>query len=112
MAAVFLAASFTNANVTANDAGEVLARVFAGLLVLSGGFVALIGVLLLRDDRHRADHYITPSIVGMVVGAVDSLLFLWPIASFLWAPFALLVFSLRPVRRLISDMLQPTRERR
>lgn len=112
MAGVFLVASFTNANVTSSDAGEVLARVFAGLLVLSGGFVALIGVVLLRDGRSHADHYVTPTIVGMVVGALDALLFLLPVGDFLWAPFALLVFSLRPVRKVISNMLQPTRERR
>ena len=112
MAAIFLVASFSNENLTSSEAGRVLARVFAVLLALSGLFVGLVALLLLREERRRPDHYITPGIVGMLIGSLEGFLFLWPTNQFLWAPFALLVFALRPVRRLIADMLQPGRSRR
>lgn len=109
MAIVFFVASFFNDNVTAGEAGKVLARFFAGALTVTGLFLFLLSYGLLRDERARADHYVVPSILGLAIGGIESFMFLWPAGSFLFAPFVLLVFVLRPVRRHIARMLQPLR---
>ncbi len=109
MGAIFFIASFFNANVTAGEAGRILARLFAAALVVTGLFLALLGWGLLRDERTRADHYVVPVLVGLLIGSVESAMFLWPAGKFLFAPFVLLIFVFRPVRRQISRMLNPVR---
>jgi len=109
MGAVFFVASFFNANVTAGEAGRVLARFFAAALIVTGVFLALLGWGLLRDERARADHYVVPMLVGLIIGGIESAMFLWPAGNFLVAPFLLLIFVFRPVRRHISRMLNPLR---
>ena len=109
MGAVFFVASFFNANVTAGEAGRILARFFAAALAVTGLFLALLAWGLLRDERTRADHYVVPVLVGVVIGGIESAMFLWPAANFLFAPFLLLIFVFRPVRKHISRMLNPVR---
>lgn len=111
MAFVFFVASFFDEEVTAGDAGRVLARIFAGALFLSGLFIILLGVALLRDDRSRLDHYVFPICLGMVVGALEAYLFLLPAGEWLFAPLLLLVFAIRPVRRLFGRWLRPAQTR-
>ncbi|MCK9520482.1 MAG: hypothetical protein M0R74_15880 [Dehalococcoidia bacterium] len=108
MAFVFFAASFFDEEVTAGDAGRVLARIFAAALFISGLFIILLGVALLRDDRGRLDHYVFPICLGMVVGALEAYLFLLPAGEWLFAPLLLLVFAVRPVRRLFGRWLRPS----
>jgi Na+-driven multidrug efflux pump len=107
MAAIFVVATFTYDDLSAGDAGTDLARLFAASLALAGGCGFLIGVMLLRGERRRADHYVTPVIIGAVMGTLEAILFLWPAEAFLFAPFALLVFVFRPVRRHLSRMVRP-----
>ena len=107
MAAIFIVATFTDDDLSTGDAGTDLARLFAGSLVLAGVCGFLIGVMLLRAERRRADHYVTPIIIGAVIGTLEALVFLWPAQAFLFAPFALLIFVFRPVRRHISKMVRP-----
>ncbi len=107
MAGIFIVATFTYDELSAGDAGTDLARLFAASLVLAGACGFLIGVMLLRGERRRADHYVTPVIIGAVMGTLEAMLFLWPAEAFLFAPFALLIFVFRPVRRHLSRMVHP-----
>ena len=106
MAAVFAAASFLDEDLSNGDAGTDLARIFAGTLMLSAILLALMGFLLLRDERGRADHYRVPILIGLLVGGLEAAMFLDPRSPILLlAPLALLIFVLRPVRRAIAAML-------
>jgi hypothetical protein len=106
MAAVFVAASFLDEDLSNGDAGTDLARIFAGTLMLSAILLALMGFLLLRDERGRADHYRVPILIGLLVGGLEAAMFLDPRSPILLlAPLALLIFVLRPVRRAIAAML-------
>ncbi len=107
MAAVFVAATFTSEQLSAGDAGTDLARLFAGALALAGLCGFLIGVLLLRSERNQADHYLTPFALGAVIGAAEAFLFLVPAPALLFAPFLLLIFVFRPVRRGIARLIRP-----
>ena len=102
MAIVFILASFVDADVTTGQAGELLARVFAGMLAVTALFFFLLGLVLLRDDRNHPDHYVVPMVVGFIIGALEAVLFLWPADALLIVPFVLLIFVLRPVRRRLS----------
>lgn len=102
MAIVFFVSSFFDENVTAGEAGRILARIFAGALFASGVFLGLLGLGLLRGEIRQSDHYLFPMLLGAFIGALDAALFLWPADQFLIAPFALLVFAFRPVRRWLS----------
>lgn len=106
MGAVFFIASFTNDDLSNGDVGTDLARIFAACLGLSAILTFLMGFLLLRDDRGRADHYRVPLVAGGVIGGMESAMFLNPrSAVLLLAPFLLLFFVLRPVRRGLARML-------
>ncbi len=102
MAIVFVIASFGNNDVTEGDAGKILARLFAGALALTSAFGFALGLLLLRGERRNRDHYVVPALLGVTIGLLEALLFLWPAAALLFAPFLLLVFAFRGVRRAIS----------
>ncbi len=102
MAAVFIAVSFLASDVVSGEAGANLARAFSVMLAISGLLLAIIGILLLRDERTRADHFTVPVVVGFVAGALASALFLAERADLVWAPFTLLAFTLRPVRSLAA----------
>ena len=110
MAVVFFIASFVHEDLSNGDAGTDLARVFSATLSLSALLLALLGLLLLRDARGKAGHIVTPVLVGVVVGGIESWLFLNPRSPLLFlAPLALLVFALRPTRRAISGVLHSGR---
>lgn len=104
MAVIFFVASFTNGDITEGEAGQVLARLFAGALALTAGFGFLLGILLLRGERGRPDHYVVPALLGAVIGVMEAVLFLIPAAGLLWVPFLLLVFAFRPVRRQVARL--------
>ena len=106
MAVIFVVASFVNDTVTAGEPGTLLARMFAAALAFSGIFGFLLGLILLRDELRQPDHYITPMIVGVVIGAIVATLFLIPSNSFVLATFLLLVFVFRPLRKAISRLFQ------
>ena len=107
MGFVFFMASFIDTDLSAGDAGTVLARVFAGLLGISAVLTFLMGILLLRDERRRADHYVVPLIVGGLIGGIESSFFLNPKSPiFLALPLLLLFFVLRPVRRGLARRAQ------
>ena len=100
MAVVFFIASFVHEDLSNGDAGTQLARIFAATLMLSAVFLFLLGMLLLRADRNRLEHYIVPLAIGALIGALESWMFLDPRSpAMLLIPLALLVFVLRPVRR-------------
>ena len=108
MGLIFTVASFVDRDVTAGAAGVALARLFSAALAVCGLFAFLLGLVLLRGERSRADHYVTPAIVGALIGASEAVLFLWPSDRFLILPLIFIVFALRPVRRLIAGVLRPT----
>lgn len=112
MAVVFFAASFVSDTLSNGDVGTDLARLFAGTLTLSALFAFMMGILLLRDDRKQVDHYLLPLAVGSVIGALESALFLNPAGPWLLAPFLLLVFVLRPVRRAVANLVRPAQQGR
>ncbi len=105
MAVAFFIASFVHEDLSAGDAGTALARIFAGTLTLSAIFLFLLGLLLLRADRNQLDHYIVPLIVGVVIGLLESWMFLDPKSPLLLLlPLLLLVFVLRPVRKALANL--------
>jgi hypothetical protein len=109
MGIAFIVASFAADGVASGDVGRLLARLFAGALLLSGFFVFALGYGLLRDERRQADHYVLPVVLGVVIGGLEALMFLWPEPNYLFAPFVLLVFAFRPIRRHLGNMLRPPR---
>lgn len=106
MAVVFFAASILSDSLSNGDVGTDLARLFAATLAFSALFAFIMGLLLLRDDRKQVDHYVVPLAVGAIIGGIESALFLNPSGPWLFAPFLLLVFVLRPVRRAISRLFR------
>ena len=109
MALVFLIASFSNDDVTEGDAGKILARLFAAALALTSAFGFALGLLLLRGERRTRDHYVVPAIIGLTIGLLEAWLFLLPAAAFLFAPFLLVIFAFRGVRRAISRSVRNRR---
>ena len=101
MALLFFLASYVNGDVTVGEAGRVLARLFAGALAIASAFTFMLGLVLLRDERSDADHYVVPMVIGTLVGALASLLFLTLHFELLFLPFLLVIFVLRPVRRRV-----------
>ena len=113
MAAVFFAASFVHEDLSNGDAGTQLARIFAATLTLSSVFLFLLGMLLLRADRNKLEHYLLPLTIGLVIGLLESWMFLYPKSPILLlAPLFLLFLLLRPIRRWFSGMFQGGRARR
>ena len=109
MAVVFVVASFLDDNITVGEAGRVLARLFAGALAVASLFTFLMGLVLLRGDRNHADHFRAPMGVGVVVGALDSWLFLELQFQLLFLPFLLLILVIRPVRQRVFGRRRPAR---
>jgi hypothetical protein len=105
MGATFFAATLTGDDVVAGGAGTDLARLFAASLGVAGVFASLLGALLLGDEPDRADHFVFPCVLGILVGAVEAVFFLWPVRFFLLFPLIFLVFSLRPLRKGVRAML-------
>jgi MFS family permease len=104
LAAILLVSSFTNDELTAGNAGTELAQLFSGALIGAGVFVFLVGLLLLHDGRGRADHYVTPILLGVIAGAVEAVLVLQPAGFWIAAPLLVLILALRPVRRWLARM--------
>jgi len=104
MSIVFVVASFIDKETTAGEPGTWLARLFSAALTLSGIFGFLLGLILLRDELRQADHFVTPMIIGAIIGGIEAMLFLWPADGFLLAPFLLLIFVFRPIRRRIARL--------
>lgn len=109
MAAIFVVASFVDSSVTAGEAGVTLARMFSAALAACSLFAFLLGLVLLRGERSTADHYVTPFILGVVMGTLEAIIFLWPEDRLLIAPFVLLIFVFRPVRRMLARQFRPAR---
>ena len=110
MSVVFFLATFFDDSLSTGDVGTTLARAFAGTLAVSAIFAFLLGLLLLRDERDKLDRYRTPLLLGVVIGGLESWLFLDAQPPlFLLAPMLLLVFALRPVRRSLRNALRPGR---
>lgn len=106
MSGVFFIASFTDDNLSNGDAGTQLARIFSGTLFLSSIFIFLLGILLLRDERTRLDHFTVPLVIGAIVGVLEAAMFLNPQSALLLVgPLLLLVFALRPVRAWLAGLV-------
>ncbi len=107
MALIFFIASFLlNEDVVSGSATKMLARFFAGTLLVAGLFTFALGYGLLRDDRSTADHYTFPIILGIAVGALESIFFLQTVQPlFILLPLLLLILAIRPLRRGISRMI-------
>jgi hypothetical protein len=112
MAVVFFVASFVHEDLSNGDAGTQLARIFAATLTLSSVFLFLLGMLLLRADRNRLELYLLPLAVGLVIGLLESWMFLEPQSPLLLlAPLFLLFLLLRPIRRALASMFRGKRTR-
>lgn len=106
MSVAFFVASFTDDNLSNGDAGTQLARIFSVTLLMSAIFIFILGMLLLRDERNRLDHFTVPLAVGALVGGLEAAMFLNPNgALLLLAPLLLLVLALRPVRARIAGLI-------
>ncbi len=104
MAVIFFIASFLSAEVVSGSAGRVLARFFAGTLVVSGSLMFALGYGLLREERRAVNHYSFPIGLGVVVGSLESFVFLQTLEQLLFAPLLLLVFAIRPLRRRVTRL--------
>jgi hypothetical protein len=102
MAALFALASFSDDDVTAGDAGPLLARMFAAALAAFAAFIFVLALALLRDERGDWSHYGVPTVVGVVAGTLSAFLLLETAGAWIFAPLVLLVFALRPIRALVS----------
>ena len=111
MAAAFTAASFFDSAVTSGTAGAILARLFSAALAVCALFIFLLGLVLLRDERTRLDHYVTPIFLGILIGGAEAVLFLWPADRLLFVPLVFIVFALRPIRRLAGRVRRPAGSR-
>ena len=105
MALIFFVASFLSDDVVSGSAGRVLARFFAGTLLLAGLFMFALGFGLLRDERSSADHYTFPIVLGALVGGFESLFFLNTVEQLLFLPLLFLLLAIRPLRRAITRFL-------
>ena len=109
MAVVFVVATFVSDDVTAGDAGKILARIFSAALAISGLLVFSLGVVLLRDERTQADHFTLPLMVGVTIGVLEAWLFLSAAGGWLVLPFVLLVVLIRPIRRVAGRLVGRSR---
>ncbi len=107
MAATLLVLSFGDS--IEGEAGAALARIFAATLAVTGLVFFALGVLLLRDDRGRADHYVVPLLLGAAIGVAEALLITQTAGTLLPLPLFLFVFALRPVRALVTRLVRPRR---
>jgi hypothetical protein len=89
---------------TAGEVGRALARVFAATLGVVGLMMFLMALVLLRDEREQADHYRIPLVVGSAVGVAEGLLFIFTVESVIFVPLFFLIFSLRPLRRMVASI--------
>jgi hypothetical protein len=105
MALIFFIASFLSDDVVSGSAGKVLARFFAGTLLLAGLFMFALGYGLLRDERSSADHYTFPIVLGVLVGGFEALFFLNTVEQLLFLPLLFLLLAIRPLRRAITRLL-------
>jgi len=107
LALILLVSTFTNENVAAGHEGTQLAQLFSAALIAAAVFLGLVGMLLLHGTRTRADHYSTPILLGVIAGAIEAVLVIEPAGWWIAAPLVVIVFALRPVRRLFGRMLRP-----
>jgi hypothetical protein len=105
MAALFALASFSDDDVTAGEAGPLLARMFAAALATFATFVFVLALALLRDERNDWTHYGVPAVIGIVAGILIAFLLLETAGGWIFAPLLLLVFALRPVRAAASRLI-------
>lgn len=104
MALIFFIASFLSEDVVSGSAGKVLARVFAGTLLLAGLFMFALGYGLLRAERSTANHYVFPIALGIGVGAFESIFFLQTVEQLLFLPLLFLLLAIRPLRRGLAHL--------
>ncbi|WP_322795746.1 hypothetical protein [Tepidiforma sp.] len=102
MAGIFAAATFLVPDLSRGDAGTDLARVFAAFLALAAVSLGAAGVLLSAGSDDRASHVIAPAGIGAAIGVAEALILLRPAPALIPVPFVLLVFALRPVRRILA----------
>jgi hypothetical protein len=105
MAALFFLASFADDDVTAGEAGPLLARMFAAALATFATFVFVLALALLHDERRDWSHFGIPAVVGALAGVLMAFLLLSTAGAWIFAPLALLVLALRPVRRYLARLL-------
>jgi len=87
-----------------------LARLFAASLLLTGIFLAAIGLGIRDRERTTLDYFIYACFVGLFVGILDAFAFL---SGQLWAiplPLIVLVALFDPFRRRIERMAAPGRK--
>lgn len=103
MAVVFFLASFVDNDVALGDAGRMLARLFAGTLLVSALFACLLGLVFARERGSPGQRYVFPLAVGIIAGGISASLFLQ--LQFLWMflPFLLIILVIRPIRRRVFE---------
>lgn len=104
LAVILLVTTFTNSDVAAGNVGTELARLFAAALIAAGIFIFLVGVLLLQGTKPSTGHYSTPILLGVIGGAVEAVLVIEPAGMWIAVPLVVLIFALRPVRRLFGRL--------
>jgi hypothetical protein len=106
MAVIFFIASFLSDDVVSGRAGRILARFFAGTLVVSGLLMFALGYGLLREERRGTNHYAFPLGLGMLVGLIEATVFLQTPEQplLLFAPLLLLVLAIRPLRHRLMRL--------
>jgi hypothetical protein len=99
IAAVFAVLTLMTDEVGGGQAGVTIARIFAGVLALTGLALCLLGISILGEHRNRADHYAVPMLVGLVVGLLEAALLIGGNPAAMALPPVAFLLALRPVRR-------------
>ncbi|HEY5477201.1 MAG TPA: hypothetical protein VIK11_10850 [Tepidiformaceae bacterium] len=106
MGLVFFVLSFVDHSAKAE---ADLARLFATALVLMGLFLLALAFGLSGTSPDRLAQYAFPALLGLIVGGLESILFLAPALLALPLPFLLFVTLFGPFRRRIDRMATPGR---
>lgn len=95
MAAAVLAASTVGNTFTGGDAGETLARMFAGSLAAVGFIAFLLGLALLRESMHIGVRLLYAALLGVTIGVMETVIFIEAPGLLLGLPPALALLGIR-----------------
>jgi hypothetical protein len=113
MALTFAVASFLDTDLTPGEVGVILARMFAAALFVAGVFMAMLAMVLLRDERAEREHYVAPGIAGLIAAGTASILVFTTAGPqvAVTVPALILLFAMKPVRKLFAPLVRPLMRR-
>lgn len=101
MAAVFFFASFGENRIATGEAGPGLARLFAASLGVVAFAAFLLGLMLLQERLHLGARFVYACMLGIVIGLLQTAVFLEAPGILLGAPPVLALVAVRPARERV-----------